>query len=366
VYDAACGYGLVLRALDAGRPLDRLSPAEQKQRADYANRAFDLLRRAVRLGYTDLARVRRDRDLEALLSDPRFATLSGEVGKPVDESPSRDPKALRYRFKPGETLRYTAEMKMTQVMASNGRTATGEVQMTAEALMQVKSVAADGSARVAVKTERLRMTLQVGNRKIVFDSRGEKPGEDNPDGLFLNVMHRAAAIECEATVDVRGRVRDVKFPASLKDLRATVPANLAYMVSDEDLRRQFGLDALAVLPDAPPVPGTTWASPPRRQTSPTGTFTTRTKCTYVGPEMRDGRQLEKLALTGRMDFAPGAQVQGLMTLKSRSLKGESFFDRAAGRWVETTTRAEMEMEFNTGREKVVMRMTATGSGRLAK
>ena len=209
LYDAACGYGLAVKALDAGRTPDRLTPAEQSQRARYAARAMELLRRALRFGFDDLAQLQQDRDLEAIRSDKRFSQLPAEIGKPVDETSSQEPKSLRYRFRPGETLKYTAEIKIRVDGSIRGKHLVSEAPMSMDLHWQVKSVAPDGSARITLHMERLRMTIpNPKGKELVFDSRDGKPTDGDPNKLFLWSLYRFAE-QIDATVqrtrqDARG------------------------------------------------------------------------------------------------------------------------------------------------------------------
>ncbi len=62
-YDAACGYVLAARSVEAGRKAADLTKADHMLHDAYADRAFELLGRAVQLGYRDLDHVREDEDL---------------------------------------------------------------------------------------------------------------------------------------------------------------------------------------------------------------------------------------------------------------------------------------------------------------
>ena len=158
----------------------------------------------------------------------------------------------------------------------------------------------------------------------------------------------------------------MKIPESVQALRAGAPPNLAEMVSDEGMRQNLGLDNVVALPDAAPVKGTTWGGPTFIRKSAIGTMTGRVKCTYQGPEARDGRQLEKITLRAPVTFAPDSSAPGLLTIKSQSTEGYAYFDREAGRGIESSTRFEMEAEINAGADPLTLRFTVSSVVRLVK
>ena len=98
-----------------------------------------------------------DRDLEAIRSDQSFDQLADEIGKPVDETSSPGPNSLRYRFREGETLKYTGEMGVSMSVVRYGKTTGSETLMTTDTVWRIKSVASDGSAQVVLRLERFRM-----------------------------------------------------------------------------------------------------------------------------------------------------------------------------------------------------------------
>jgi tetratricopeptide (TPR) repeat protein len=57
---------------------------QQAERKKYADRAVDALRRAVAVGFRDLARMRKDADLGPLRARPDFQTLVADLALPLD------------------------------------------------------------------------------------------------------------------------------------------------------------------------------------------------------------------------------------------------------------------------------------------
>src|SRR5262249_21782053 len=77
VYDAACGYALCVALAD--------NPEVKKK---FADRAVELLRRAIAKGYTNVANMRKDTDLDALRGRDDFKQLVANLGaavKPKDK-----------------------------------------------------------------------------------------------------------------------------------------------------------------------------------------------------------------------------------------------------------------------------------------
>ena len=72
LYDAACLHALVAGVI---RDQDATANGEKTE----ADRAMDLLRKAVASGYRDAARMNKDTDLDVLRSRPDFVTLLAEL-----------------------------------------------------------------------------------------------------------------------------------------------------------------------------------------------------------------------------------------------------------------------------------------------
>ena len=161
------------------------------------------------------------------------------------------------------------------------------------------------------------------------DSRDGKPVGKDADNAYLTVLRRLTELEFDATIDARGRVRDMRIPEGLRALRAICPPNLEFELSEEGLRRQLGLDSLPPMPDAAPVKGTTWPGISITEQSEAGTMTTRNRYTYEGPETRAGRPLEKFRLRGSLSFTPSARFPGVMVLKSRLDRGACLFRKGS-------------------------------------
>jgi tetratricopeptide (TPR) repeat protein len=81
LYDAACGYALCAAAVAGGEPPGQLSPGAKVQREEYAARAVQLLRAAVRAGYDNVPHLRRDNDLDPLRDREDFRQLLRELEK---------------------------------------------------------------------------------------------------------------------------------------------------------------------------------------------------------------------------------------------------------------------------------------------
>src|SRR5262249_34979339 len=76
-YDFACAY-----AVASGQIADRAR--------EYADRAMELLRRAVKAGFKDAAHMKQDKDLDALREREDFKKLLAEMGRKQKESAGRN------------------------------------------------------------------------------------------------------------------------------------------------------------------------------------------------------------------------------------------------------------------------------------
>jgi hypothetical protein len=79
VYNTASIYSRSVAAVAPGKKPDELKPEERSLRERYGARALALLRQAVKAGFKDAARVKRDSDLDPIRDRPDFQKLLREL-----------------------------------------------------------------------------------------------------------------------------------------------------------------------------------------------------------------------------------------------------------------------------------------------
>jgi len=140
-------------------------------------------------------------------SEPVEATGGAESGEESNSEAAAPANAeprylLRYQFQPGDQLRYSTVQKLTQTgIAKAGRDVdNSEVQQ--QRLFTVKGVDDDGTAKVAMQFEHVRMEWQSGNdAPEVFDS---KMSDDEVPRRFKESAHNLKKAAPTYTVSPEG------------------------------------------------------------------------------------------------------------------------------------------------------------------
>jgi hypothetical protein len=76
----------------------------------------------------------------------------------------------------------------------------------------------------------------------------------------------------------------------------------------------------------------------------TGEMTIETTFRYVGPEVRDGRELEKIAMEMKMHFGEGGNVT--VKLTDQASEGTLYFDNELGQFVTSESTSTMKMQMS--------------------
>lgn len=151
----------------------------------------------------------------------------------------RDSKyLLRYKFSPGETLRWEVEHRALVRTTVQGTTQTAETTSTSVKVWQVSDVAGNGQITFVHSVERVQMRQKLtGRQEVTYDSQTD---QDSPIG-FQDVAKSIGVPLSVVTIDPRGTVvrREDKHPRSAEQQnQLTIP-----------------------LPAEPVAPGDQWKEP---------------------------------------------------------------------------------------------------------
>jgi hypothetical protein len=248
---------------------------------------------------------------------------------------------LRYKFKPGEKLRYQMEQKMNMVMTVTGREVTADMTQTIDMSWEIKSVDQNGKAKMTQKFDRVRFTMNgpppIG--KVEYDS---KEGT-MPAGPFGPIFKAMAGAEFSAVMDPRGKVSDVKAPEKLAEVFKKLPGSGAgEMLSEEGLKHMISQSGI-ILPEEAVAKGKSWEQKVDMK-MPFGKIDVRNTFTYEGPTTRGGAKLEQIAIQPKANLEADPNAAIKLKLNSQEAKGTAYFDNAAGRLAESGMTQTMEME----------------------
>lgn len=279
-------------------------------------------------------------------------------------------KVFRWKLKPGETLKY----HMVQDMAQNIRAGENQppialsTKMAMDLVWKIDAVDDQGVISLDQTIERIQVKLQSAQGVMLeFDSAAAK----EPEGMakmIAPVFEAMVKKPFRVKMTSRGELKEVKLPQGmLESMTKTAGIQMGNLVS-EDSMKQFGL--MSVFPEGPVAPGKTWTQETTMKNPVTGNQVVKTTFRYEGPETRDGKTLDKIALM--MNFQPEGKKQegekkegekkeaekteAMASLTTSEAKGFLSFDNEAGRVVETTMEMKMKIDMNVMGQKITQDM----------
>lgn len=268
---------------------------------------------------------------------------------------SRADTVLRWKFNAGETIRYVMVQKMimTQKMEGmpKGVPVTITMTQTADMSWAVQSVDADGVASITQTFDRMRMKMESPQGIMLdYDSASDK----EPEGMvkmFASVLKAMVNKPISMKVTPRGEVSDVHVPQAMIDGFTKLPGmeKMSGFFSEDTLKEMSGIGEL---PEEAVSKGDTWTDEKEISFPMFGKMHVKVSNQYLGSETRDGKPLEKIAVTQEMDIKPGEeQAPFVVKMKVHKSSGTTYFDNVAGRFAEFQMKATMEFEITMGEKK---------------
>jgi hypothetical protein len=280
------------------------------------------------------------------MSIHRLSPVTLLVGLVVTAVASHSAQAetlLRWKFEKGQKTRMviTQEMQMKMVMQEN------PVLMTTTSTMEfdweVTALDEQGVATMSLTADRIRMKMKGPQGVIMeYDSQSDK----KPEGMaammapmFEGMLNKPYTTK----MDSRGKILEMKLPQGLAESMNKLPgmAQLGDMFNEKSMK---GMAQIATFPKKPLKPGDTWTRTATMKNPMTGDMITDTTFRYVGSEVRDGRELEKIAMEMKMRVGEGGNMK--MEITDQSNTGTLYFDNAAGQFVSSDSKSKMKMKIS--------------------
>jgi hypothetical protein len=195
----------------------------------------------------------------------------------------------------------------------------------------------------------MRMTVETpGAPAVEFDSQSQ----EEPQGFAAMVapmVRELVKANFVVTMTPRGEIKDVKIPEeAVKAIAAAPGAQLmGDMATAEGLENMISRSAFSM-----PVslePGAEWTSTAEMANPMLGKQTIKTTYRYVGPQERDGVQLEAFEPHLTIEFGGGTATANITKQES---SGEILFNRTAGRLESTSLDHSMSMSIGVGGQNV--------------
>jgi hypothetical protein len=257
--------------------------------------------------------------------------------------PAAGAEALSWKFKAGETLRYTMVQETTQGMKAMGQEFKTNMNQTVNLHWTVKNVASDGSAELSQTIDRVRTKVDAPGNSFEFDSESGKVPEGQIASLMTPMLKSLVGAEFTFKMNGRGELSDVKVPQKLLDsLRQAGPqAAAGGMFSEEGLKNLISQSSIA-LPGESVDKGKTWKQASRLPLPMIGTMVMDKIYTFEGPDEK-APGLLRISLNTKVALEPAADSNIAVKISSQKGEGAISFDPQAGRIVSSRVNDKLQM-----------------------
>jgi hypothetical protein len=279
------------------------------------------------------------------------AGLAAAAPVPGEEQP------LRYKFKEGQKTRYTLEEKSNMEMDLGAGAIKIDATTRLDLTWTVTKVGKDGKATVTQTIDRVRFNLDTPQGKANYDSKDAKAPEGEVAKQLADALAVFLGAETTLTVDPQAGIESLKFSDKLCTDISNLPAGVApaSQALSEDAIRRMVAQCVPALPKAAPAKGKTWDSKLQATFQGQAKMTLDNKHSYEGAVTRGGQTLEKITTkpTLTVETEPGSP--GTLKVEKQDINSTSYFDRSAGRLVETAFAQKVTLTVTQGEKTATMK-----------
>ncbi|HMF36918.1 MAG TPA: DUF6263 family protein [Isosphaeraceae bacterium] len=294
-------------------------------------------------------------------------------------------ETLRWKFKPGETLRYTMVQQTTQEMKgaeveklqqelqnqTGRRKAMGQdfktsLNQTVDLHWSVKNVASDGVAELSQTIDRVRIKVEGPGNSFEFDSQAGKDPEGPIASQLTPMLKGLVGAEFTFKMNGRGELSEIKVPRKLLDSlrQAGPPANAGGMFSEEGMKNMISQSSLT-LAEGPLEKGESWTQQAKVPVPPLGTMVLDKTYTFDGPSSKEAG-LDLILLDTNVTLEPAADSDIAVKITSQKGTGEFAFDPQAGRVVSSRVNDKLQMSLSVKGQELEQSTDTVTSMTLAK
>jgi hypothetical protein len=262
-------------------------------------------------------------------------------------SPAAAPGAtLRWKFKPGESLRYVMDQRsVTTAILPGGEQIRTTLSQTIEMTWSVKSIDPSGQAELTQTITRIRDQLEGLVGSYTYDSREGGEPKDLIAAAKVPVFKALLGTEVPFKMNARGEVSGVRIPDALaKTLGELGPAAAAAgaLFTEEGMKEMISRAGL-VFPEEDVAAGKTWTQQ-SRNASPTATLVLDSTYRFEGPAQKDAPEPVKIALEVKADIQTAeAGGKDKPNIRAQHSEGSFTFDNAAGHILGSTLKESIEI-----------------------
>lgn len=273
----------------------------------------------------------------------------------VQRGTARADVELRWKFKTGETIRFSTSTEVSQDMEIGGQSLGSKMTQVMDMTWNVKEAGAEeATLDVTIDHVHVEMTPPGPAAKpIVYDSKNET--HEGQAAMMAPLFGAMINQPMTLTVTPLGEVKNIKLPEGMiAAMQKAGPG--AKEVLSEDAMKQTISRVMIAFPESVAA-GKSWESNFETKNPILGTQKAVTTYTYVGPEKAEGRAVEKLDVKVQLSFDQPADAQAKATIKEQASEGAILFDNKQGMPVTTSMNSQMKLELSAGGQMIDQAIT---------
>ncbi|MDR3635045.1 MAG: DUF6263 family protein [Isosphaeraceae bacterium] len=251
---------------------------------------------------------------------------------------------LEYKHKEGRASGFTSTVKAQQVLTLGGMSIESTSEQVTSGTSKVGKRAADGTLPIAQTIDAMRIQIEAGGMTFTFDSADPNAKPALPQLAFVSDIIKAlVGKQLTVVLDDKNQVKAVdgadKIADAAKDLDPMAQELLKPEQVADRYKQQFE-KSQGNLPQILVREGETWEHTDEEPIGNGQTLTFRRRYEYKGTVEKNGRTLDKIAITAldvnyKMDPEAKSPLKPTKSeLKIESSEGHMLFDRDAGELVE--------------------------------
>lgn len=250
---------------------------------------------------------------------------------------------LRWKLKPGETLKYTMDQKTVTTMKIAGQEVKTTLSQTINMRWSVDSATPDGGAKLTQVIDRFRTKIDSPTLPFAFDSDDEKDPEGPIAAAMVPLLRAMIGAKFSMTLAPNGDFTAVRIPESVVGaLKNSGPGGA--MFSEDGLKSMLGQSSLS-FPDDSLEPGRSWSRRAKIPTPPVGTMSLEKTYTYRGKSPKDPK-LVVIDLATNVAVEPSADSGASIKITSQKGDGSFLFRPETGRMEKSAVKGLMVMSIS--------------------
>jgi hypothetical protein len=265
--------------------------------------------------------------------------------------------AFKYKFKPGDTLRYDLTIGTKATAKVDDKDFGGEHQQIITMTWKVESVDDKGTAKIRLKVDRVKISADENKKRVEVSSDDKQEPADKAAKPLYVLAKALSKFEGFFTITDHGDIKSVTIPPeAIKAMKSVPGAEETEAMSEKGLEATLRNNTF-VLPGEPVAKGKSWKDKVEGELPGSGRYAGDVVFTYEGDATHAGLTAAKFTVKSEFKITPDPKAK--IALKNVQWRGTCFFDPAAGQIAEFSAVQTTDLTGENDGKKIMQRIEAT-------